>query len=174
MMNSNGRGAMFGIGMAFLLICLAGTLVLIVTEGPTMRQRDALAAGAAAQAIEATAEADRHAVTKEAARHGFEATRYVTWADVSPMLTRQAVLNNDLEAQLHIANRALIAAQTPAAVPAPAVAQLTTSWVPLVAAIFAGAGIACYALYEHGKTQRTCETVTVRTPGDYKDIEIGD
>lgn len=164
MMNSNGRGAMIGIGMAFLLICLAGTLVLIVTEGPTMRQRDALAAGAAAQAIEATAEADRHAVTKEAARHEFEATRYVAWADVSPMLTRQAVLNKDLETQLHLANRTALVA--------PVAAQSATNWVPLVAAIFAGAGVASYALYEHGKTQRACETVTTRMPIDYDEIEV--
>ena len=161
MMNSNGRGAMIGIGMAFLLICLAGSLVLVITEGPTMRQRDALAAGATAQAVDVTAQAARHAVTKEAA----EATRYMTRAELSPVLTRQAVLNNDLEMQLRLASK-------PAA-PAPVATQLGTNWTPLVSAILAGAGVLCYALYERGKTQRACETVTVRTPFvDYDEIEL--
>lgn len=168
---------------AIVLAGFAGLLIMLSTiQAPTIRQREALQAAHTAQAVEVTRETERRAVevTREAARHAvtkeaveavareLEATRYVTWADVSPMLTRQAVLSNDLEAQFHIANRALIAVQqTPTA--APVAAQVRSNWIPWL--LLTGT-VAALGIREWGKTQRARMTVTVRTPFMPRDGEI--
>lgn len=162
---------------AVLFSCFLGvTFFLSISDGPTMRQRDAIGGAATAQAVNVTAEAARRAVTIEAAdaaERELEATRYVTHADLSPVLTRQAILNRDLETQLHLANRAALA--TPTAVPAPVAAQ-TGRASPIIAAFLIMGALGGYAVREWGKTQRARETVTVRTP--YRppagDIMFGD
>lgn len=163
-------GPLFFVSAIILSCALAGALTLSTIEGPTVRQRDAIGSAATAQAVDVTREAARHAVEKEAAETAareLEATRYVTWSDVSPVLTRQAILNKDLEAQLHLANRAMLATPAPAPAPVQARANWWLPWLCLVGML------AALVIREWGKTQRARETVTVRTPArHYEDIEI--
>lgn len=165
---------------AVLFSCFLGALFFLsLSEGPTMRQRDAIGSAATAQAIEVTRESAQHAVTKEAAdatnkraelelettrmATGIKAelTRYVTHAELSPMLTRQAVLNNDLETQFHLANRAALVTPLPSVTPG--------AWLPWV---LLASALGALGIREWGKTQRARETVTVRTPITRNDIEI--
>lgn len=152
-------------GVAVFIVmacCMILAVGLVVTEGPRLRERDAIQGAATAQVVEATSEAGRIEATVVAENIQAELTRYVTHAELSPVLTRQAILNNDLEKQLHMASRI-----TPAQ-------QRGPNWIVLAFGILAVSGVASYAIYEWAKTQRECETVIVRTPIAYReDIEIG-